>query len=322
MKTRHFITIFIVIVVIAGGIAYFATKKGNASGASSAALKSPPMGMEAPGDAQSGEARVVKTMIAAVKTLRPYIDESGDVEANVNVAVYPDIGGRLVDYPVALGDSVSKGQTIARVDPSKPGSNYAISEVVAPITGTITSILAERGQTVTTSSSIATVGIIDDLKIVVQLPERDSAKAKTGMKATISLEALPDETFAAVVSRVSPVLDATSRTREINLVFTKKDDRISAGMYAEVRLFTSPIAGHVVIPASAVITRNIETFVFVVADNAGNSIAEKRVVKTGSTVDEDMAILDGLSAGEQVVYEGQDRLSDGTTVTVGKGEGK
>jgi membrane fusion protein (multidrug efflux system) len=321
MKTKRSIIVFVVIAVAGAGIAFVATR-GNGGGASSAAQKPFPPGMEASGNAQSGEAQAVKTAIAAVKTLKPYIDESGDVEANVNVAVYPDIGGRLVNYLVALGDSVAKGQTIARIDPSKPGANYAISPVVAPITGTITGIPAEEGQTVTTSSPVATVGIIDDLKIVVQLPERDSAKVKIGMRGTVSLEALPDETFEAVVSRVSPVLDATSRTREIELAFAKKDARISAGMYAEVRLFTAQIAGRVVIPASAVVTRNGESFVYVVTEKAGASVAQKRVIKSGSTVGEDMAVLDGLSAGERVVYEGQDRLTDGAAVEAVKGDGK
>jgi membrane fusion protein (multidrug efflux system) len=319
MKTKHSIIVFVVIAVAGVGVAFVATR-GNGGGASSAAPKSFPPGMEASGNADSSEARAVKTAVAAVKTLKPYIDESGDVEANVNVAVYPDIGGRLVNYLVALGDTVSKDQTIARVDPSKPGTNYAISPVVAPITGMITSISAEQGQTVTTSSPVATVGIIDDLKIVVQLPERDSAKAKIGMRGTVSLEALPDETFEAVVSRVSPVLDAASRTREIELAFAKKDARISSGMYAAVRLFTAQIAGRVVIPASALIARNNETFVFIVTGGTQAPVAKKRTIKTGSTVDGEMAVLDGLSAGERVVYEGQGRLSDGATVTIVKGD--
>lgn len=321
MKTRRFIIIFVVIVAAAGGIAIIATR-GNAGGGASSRAKTLPPGMEAPGAARSAEAQAVKTLTAAVRTLKPYIDESGDVEANVDVTVYPDIGGKLVNYLVALGDSVTKGQTIARVDPSKPGSNYAISEVAAPITGTITSVETEQGETVTTSSPIARVGLIHDLKIVVLLPERDSARVKTGMKASIALEAFPDESFEAVVSRVSPVLDATSRTREINLAFTKMDERISAGMYAEVRLYTNPIAGRVVIPAAAMVTRNSESFVYIVTEKAGAPVAQKRVIKSGSTVDEDMAVLDGLSAGELVVYEGQDRLTDGAAVEPVKGDGK
>lgn len=281
---------------------------GGRSGAAGKAL--------GPAASAESEAKAVKVSASAIKTLVPYIDESGDVEANVDVAVYPDIGGRLVNFTVALGDSVEKGQTIARVDPSKPGSTYAISSVVSPIAGTVTSVATEQGETVTTSTAIATVGIIDDLKVVVNLPERDSAKARKGMTARISLEALPGESFTAVVSRVSPVLDATSRTREISLVFPKADGRISAGMYAKVRLYLSPVSGHLVVPSSALLSSNGEDYVYVVGDKEGKAVAEKRVVKAGASVDGEVVVLDGLSAGDKVVYEGQDSLSERAAVSV------
>jgi membrane fusion protein (multidrug efflux system) len=315
MKTRRFILIFAVIIVIAGGVVYLATRR---PGGASAADQPMPPGMGAPSSGPSAEAAAVATTIAAVKMLKPYVDVGGNVEAAVDVAVYPDIGGKLVSYLVGLGESVTKGQAVAKVDPSKPGSKYEVSPVGAPITGTVTSIRAEQGETVTTSSAIATVGIIDDLKIVIRLAERDAAKAFKGMTAAVTLEALPDEIFTAVVSNVSPVLDPTSRTREVALVFTRKDGRISPGMYAKLRLYTTPIARRVVIPASAVVMRNDETFVFIVADRSGSTVAEKRLVTTGASVEGDIVIVEGIAAGDRVVSEGKERLTDGAAVTVVK----
>lgn len=265
---------------------------------------------------QAAKVTTVRAYDAAVKTLKPYIDENGDVEANVDVSVYPDIGGRLVDFKVSIGDSVTKGQTIARIDPSKPGSNYSISPVAAPITGTVTSIKVDEGATVTTSTAIASVGIIDDLKIVVNLPERDSAKAAKGMTAVVSFEALPNETFNATITHVSPVLDPTSRSREITLGFAKTDGRISAGMYAKVRLYTTQVTGKLVIPASALIARNDAYSVFVAVDKDGNTVAEKRAVNAGTEVDGYVAITDGINAGDKVIYEGQNGLADGDTVSI------
>lgn len=308
MKSKRTAAVVVIVVAI---VAVFIIAGGRSKVGASARPGTP--GAAAAGAAES---KTVKVSPAARKTLAPYIDESGDVEANVNVEVYPDIGGRLVSFAVALGDSVEKGQTIARVDPSKPGSNYAISSVVSPISGTVTSVEAEQGETVTTSTAVASVGIIDDLKIVVNLPERDSAKARKGMSAKVSFEALPGETFTAAVTRVSPVLNPTSRTREITLVIPRHDERISSGMYAKVRLYTSPINGQIVIPAAAVLNRDGEDYVYVVADKSGSPSAEKRAVKAGTSVDSQTAILEGLSEGDKVVFEGQDNLSDGAAVTV------
>ena len=275
---------------------------------------------------EASEAKVGRVKAALLKTLRPYIDQSGDVEASVEVAVYPDIGGKLVELGVSLGDGVKKGQAIAGVDPSKPGTSYAISPVPAPIAGTVTSVPVDPGATVTTATPIVKIGVIDELKIAVKLPERDSAKVETGMSATVSLAALPGESLKAAVSRVSPVLDAASRTREGTLKFLSRDARLAPGMYASVRISVSPLADRVVIPMAAVIARSDETYVFTVADASGGSVggavAKKTAVKTGTDVDGEVEIVSGLKAGDKVVVEGQDQLSEGKKVEEMTGSGK
>jgi multidrug efflux pump subunit AcrA (membrane-fusion protein) len=274
------------------------------------------------GASGTSEAKAVRVKAAEIKTLRPYLDQGGDVEASVEVAVYPDIGGKLVDLSVALGDSVKKGQTIASVDPSKPGANYVIGPVTSPIAGTVTSVPVDPGATVTTSTAIVKIGVIDELKIVVNLPERDSAKVKIGMSATVSLAALPGASLKAEVSRVSPVLDPMSRTREVTLKFLSRDERVAAGMYASIRISISPLADRVVIPTAAVITRTDETYVFTVSSSDGGTVAKKTAVKMGADVDGEIEVTSGLKAGDKVVVEGQDQLSEGKKVEEMTGSGK
>lgn len=324
MQRRRLVAIAAVAAAAIGiSILTIGASQRSASGAGAAAggaRPGPGGGMPGLGaEAQSG-AKAVRAKAAALKTLRPYIDEGGDVEASTNVSVYPDIGGKLADMKVSLGDSVRKGQAIAAVDPSKPGSSYAISAVASPISGTVTSILAEPGETVTTSTAIAKVGIIDELEISLSLPERDSAKAKKGMSAKLSFEAFPGESFAATVTRVSPVLDSTSRTREVTLEMNAKDERVAAGMYANVRLYTTPLEGRIVVPAAAVTTRDGASFVYAVVDSDGKKIAKKAAVTTGTSVDDEIEITKGVAKGDLIVYEGQDLVADGSEVSV-VGEG-
>jgi multidrug efflux pump subunit AcrA (membrane-fusion protein) len=268
------------------------------------------------------EAKIVKSQAAETKTLNPYVDQGGNVEASVEVLVYPDIGGKLVNLNVVLGDKVTKGQEIASVNPSKPGTNYEISPVISPISGTVTSVPVDPGATVTTSTVIIKVGVIDELKIVVNLPERDSAKVKMGMSATVSLAALPGESLKATVSRVSPVLDSTSRTREITLKFVSRDKRVASGMYASTRIFISPLTDRVVIPVTAIITRSDENYVFIVSNADGGTVAKKTAIKTGTEVDGEVEVTSGLKAGDKVVVEGQDQLSEGKKVEEMTGSGK
>ena len=117
--------------------------------------------------------------------------------------------------------------------------------------------------------------------------------------------------FEAFVSRVSPVVDKLSRTKEIILNFSKKDTRINAGMFAKVKLYTSLYSGEIVVPSDAVVSDDEYSYVFVIDEN---SIAEKRNVKTGKLIDAKVQILEGLYAGEKVIVEGMLSVSDGIKV--------
>jgi multidrug efflux pump subunit AcrA (membrane-fusion protein) len=93
-------------------------------------------------------------------------------------------------------------------------------------------------------------------------------------------------------------------------------------MYAKVRLYTNQLSHRLTIPEASVITRNDETFVFVVTSDNGKAVAKKRAVVTGVSVDGVIEVTEGLAAGEKVVSKGQDLLSDGASVIEINGDSK
>ena len=253
----------------------------------------------------------VKTRVAAKGELHDYVKSNGEIEAQTSVDAYPDIGGRIVRVNVALGDRVYRGQVIAYVDPSSPGEYYANSPVTAPISGTVTSAPLRVGTKVSTGTAIARVGDVDNLQMTVSVPERYVSSLKKGLKADITLEAYPDVNFVATVSRVSPLVDASSRTKKVILNFDEKDPRIESGMFAKVKLWTDVYDDAITIPADAVTENNGERYVFIVkSDNT----VEKRFVKVGKSVDADIQILEGIDEGETVVVEGMRVLSNGAAI--------
>ena len=116
----------------------------------------------------------------------------------------------------------------------------------------------------------------------------------------------------ATVSRVSPVVDAATRTKQVIMNFDKKDSRVNAGMFAKVKLYTSKYSGKLVVPSDAIITNDDDvSYLFVVNDDYTVS---RRTVKTGKAIDGMIQVTDNLMAGERVVYEGMLSLSDGANV--------
>ena len=140
-------------------------------------------------------------------------------------------------------------ETLARVDPSRPGASYSISPVEAPVQGTVSEILVDPGDTVSASVPILKLGNLNSLIISARVSERYVNRVKTGQTAFITIEAVPDRTFEATVSEVYPVLDPASRSMKIKLTFSDLPEGIKAGMLAEIRLVTDRIEKAVTVPS-------------------------------------------------------------------------
>ena len=254
----------------------------------------------------------VKTETVKKETLHGYVIANGEIESQNSVNVFPDVGGKIMETNVMLGSTVRRGDIIAYVDPNSPGQYYKKSPVYAPINGSIISTPLKNGTTVSTGTVIAIVGDISNLQVSADIPERYVAVLKTGLKAEVSVEAYPGVVFKATVTRVSPVVDTTSRTKEVILHFDQKDERVNAGMFGKIKLYTVDYEGMVTMPADALVTLNDEYYAYVVKE--GGESVERRKVKTGETVDGRIQILEGVKEGEKVVIQGQTSLNDGSKI--------
>lgn len=253
----------------------------------------------------------VKTRVAEPVVLHDFIKTNGEIESKSSIAVFPDIGGKVYTTNVSLGSIVKKGDVVAEIDPSEPGTYYTHSKVFAPVSGTVITSVLEPGTKVSTQSVITTIGDVSNLQLKIKVVERLVADVKNGLKAKVYLEAYPDEVFDATVTKVSPVLDQTSRTKEVVLDFDRKDERVNAGMFAKVVLYTVDYKGKVTVPTTCIVTKGKHSYVFVIS--ADGETAVKKEITTGHSVESEIQI-DGIEPGEKIVIEGMSVLTDGSKV--------
>lgn len=253
----------------------------------------------------------VKTQKLEITTLHGYVLTNGEIESQNSVSVFPDISGKIIQTNVMLGSTVKKGEILGYIDPSTPGSYFKQSPIYAPISGSVISTPLKNGTTVSTNTAICIIGDIRNLQVLANVPERYVSVLKVGLKAQIFVEAYPDVYFVATVKGVSPVLDATNRTKQIILQFDEKDERINAGMFSRVKLFTEDYENAVVMPLDSVVQNGDDFFTYVVNDD---STVSKRKIQLGKTVDGIVQILSGVKSGEKIVVQGQTSLGDGSKV--------
>ena len=300
------IIILVLVVILAGVIGLGIIKKGGGPEGK--------LGLGGPGASEESEevVFVVNTTVAVTGPIADYFEINGEVIAASSVDTYADAQGILARLYVGLGDYVRTGQVIAEVDPSRPGLNYALSPVKARVSGTIIALPLDRGDSVSPQVPVATIGDLSRLQVVTAIPERFISRIRIGMPAEVYLEAWPGHVIPLEVSEIDPVVDSASRTLEIKMDIPAGQEKVKAGMYAEIRLTTDEKDDVVKIPADTVLRRLGETFVYVVKGER----VEKRIVVPGITLGGIVEIIDGIEAGEKIVYQGQTLLEDGVKVRV------
>jgi multidrug efflux pump subunit AcrA (membrane-fusion protein) len=244
---------------------------------------------------------------------------SGDVLSASQVSIFPTMPGRLVELRVKAGDTVRRGQTVAVVDPSRPGDFFFGSPVVATVSGSILSVPVNVGETLETKTVVCVVGDLSQLVVETHVPERYSVFMRRGLPAQVTFEAMPGDVFPAEVDELSPALDPASRTRQIRLRFSpgpggRLDPRVLSGMFATVSLVTNSQVDVPVVPRDALINTYGSWIVFVIPQ--GSETARRREITLGLENEEMVEVRSGLEPGEQVVIAGQNFLNDGDPVRI------
>jgi multidrug efflux pump subunit AcrA (membrane-fusion protein) len=264
---------------------------------------------------------VFAVSVSAVEAVKmaDYLTLSGDMIAGSSVDVYSDTAGTITRRYVSIGANVEKGQPIVEVDPSQPGMQYMASVVTAPISGIVSSLSGQIGMKIAQSSAIAVISGGGGLEIQLYVAERFIYKIKMGLPCEITLDAYPNDSFRGRISEISPVVDTSSRTMMIKVNVDNPDDKLKAGMFANVKIITEEKENVLTVPENAVLQRADQQFVYTVVSDTEDqtiNIAKKTVVSTGLNVGGITEITEGLQIGDQVVTRGQTTLNDGSRVNV------
>jgi RND family efflux transporter MFP subunit len=216
---------------------------------------------------------------------------------------------------IAVGTRISAGDVVAQVDPSKPGSRFEPSPVRSPASGTVTAVFVESGHNVTTSTAVAEIASLDELDVVVSVPERYAPNVTVGSRAEARLSSLGNRSFETTARSADPVLDSSTRSKRVFFRLPGGIRGVQPGMFAEVSITLSRSASALIVPVDAVVRREGRDAVYVVRDG----IAVERTVSIGLFAEEGVEILSGLEEGELAIVQGQNLIRDGSKVNVMEG---
>ncbi len=175
-------------------------------------------------------------------------------KANLNDAQnYLDVlkGNKTADeVPASSVTSITEARTA--LDSAAAGLRG--TELVAPISGTITSINLNVGENVGTSAVVTISDMHQPYTFDVYLDETDWDKAKVGYAASVTFDLLPNKNYSGKITRVYPALDDSSGTSMVHIL-VQLDSNINVdlptGSTTSVDVTGGKALGAVRVPTSA-----------------------------------------------------------------------
>jgi len=183
------------------------------------------------------------------------------------------------------------------------------TKVTAPFAGVITRKYADVGDLAAPGKPLLEMEDARDLRLETDVPEAVIGRLTLGDKLAVRVSGVTNE-LEGVVSEIAPAADPNSRTFLVKLDLPPTPG-LRAGQFGRVAVPVGETSA-LRVPASAVLQRGEMELVFVVV----NGHAQLRIVKTGKRVGDEVELVSGVDAGEQVVTEGASSLLDGQPVTL------
>jgi multidrug efflux system membrane fusion protein len=169
-----------------------------------------------------------------------------------------------------------------------------------------------------------TINQVEPIYVTFSVPEGQLAAIKKYMaQGSLTVRARPQDAESGDEERgaltfVDNTVDVTTGTIKLKGTFPNGDHKLWPGQFVRVTLRLTTQQNAVVVPNEAIQTGQSGAFVYVVKQDR---TVESRPVVTGTRVEQDMVVSDGLAVGETVVTEGQLRLAPGSKVVVRDGRG-
>jgi RND family efflux transporter MFP subunit len=193
-------------------------------------------------------------------------------------------------------------------------TELAYYRVTAPTRGTVGDIPVRQGDRVTNATMLTTVDENDVLELYVSVPVQQARDLKPGVQVRI-LDERNQVVATNPITFVSPTVDPT-QTVLAKATLVDGRGQFRSEQLVRVRLVWRSEPG-LTVPLTSVVRINGQYFAYVVERQGEMSVARQKGVALGELVGNNYVLLSGLTAGDQLIVGGIQKIRDGAPVMVG-----
>jgi RND family efflux transporter MFP subunit len=186
----------------------------------------------------------------------------------------------------------------AQAQADRVSAQISKNTIRSPIAGIVTVMDAKVGQTATANQSLVSVISDQNLEIEANVPEVDIGKIFVGSSISMTIDALPSDTFFATVAFIDPaetILDGVVNFK-IKAVLDRADPRLKSGLTVNLDIVASRRMGVLLVPQYAIIENDAGTFVRRI--QGSGSVQEVAVTLGVRGQDGMVEVIQGVSEGD------------------------
>jgi len=232
----------------------------------------------------------------------------------------------------AVVDTTTSKRDAAAASVQRMEAVIAQKNITAPFAGRLGLRRVEKGQYVKAGDALVWLQALDPIWIDFPVPEGDLGKLKIGAPIELGVNAYPDQVFKGVIEAFDARVAQDTRTLMVRGRLPNADHRLLPGMFANVAVLEGKPKELVTVPRTAVTYGLYGDSVWVVKEGppapektasvgevevpAPQLTVERRFVRVGPSQGDEVAILEGVKAGEQVVTSGQLKLHPDAAIKI------
>jgi membrane fusion protein (multidrug efflux system) len=260
-------------------------------------------------------------------TLRPVNDAAVLAQLQATAAL------DAINYQRDLKQFQADAVSMATVDADEASLKTATAEVEAqqalinekqiraPFAGTLGIRQVDIGQYLAAGTEIVTLQQLNPLFVDFYLPQQALAQIAVGQAVSIGVDAFPDKTFPGTITAINSALDTTTRTVQVRATIQNDQMLLRPGMFTTVNIIVGQPQQLITLPQAAIAYNSYGDTVYVVrkgkdANGKDQLTVDQVFVNLGDTRGDQVAVLNGISAGDQVVTAGQLKLKKGSIVLI------
>jgi len=195
-------------------------------------------------------------------------------------------------------------------------AKLADRKIIAPCAGVLGFRRVSRGALVMPGDIIATLDVLDPVKLDFTVPETFLSDLKGGLEITAVSDAFPGLDFTGTVTQIDTRVNPVTRSVTVRAEIPNPDRKLRPGMLMTTVLEKNP-QNSLSVPERAIVSVQSNHFIFVVGKQEnGTSSVSRTQVQIGRRLPGYVEIIKGAEEGATVVTDGLVGLVDGAGVNV------